>query len=92
MNQFGPRTRIGKCDVTFAPQVLEMLAPCLLQALEEQVGAAKKEDLRHRSVAFGEGREILVDHRLEEAGNDFLDLHTALDQAVGITFSEDAAL
>ena len=46
----------------------------------------------HRRVALGERGEVLVDHRLEQAGDDFLDRHAGLDQRVGVGLGEDAAL
>ena len=70
----------------------QVMAPGLLQALEEQVRAAEQQHLGRRRVALGQRGEVLVDHRLEQAGDDLLDRHAGLHQRVGVGLGEDPAL
>ena len=68
------------------------MPPRLLQSLEEQVGAAEQQHFRRRRVALGQRGQVLVDHRLEQAGDDLLDRHARLHQRVGVGLGEDPAL
>ena len=86
------RIAIGQSNLALGPDVGEVVTPGLLQAGEEQVRPAEQQHLRRRRVALGQRGEVLVDHRLEQAGDDLLDRHAALDQRVGIGLRENPAL
>src|SRR5205807_9023946 len=74
--------------LTALPETRQVMAPRLLQSLEEQVGTAEQQDLRRRRVALGERREVLIDDRLEQARDDLVDRHAGLDQRVRVGFGE----
>ena len=78
-------------DIPFRPQAGEMMPPCLLQALEEQVRTAEQQYLRLGCVALGQGCQVLIDDRLKQAGDDLANRHAAFDQGIGVRFGEDAA-
>ena len=82
---------VGQRDTALAPELAEVMAPGFLQTLEEQVRSAEQQHLGHRRVALRQRGEVLVDHRLEQAGDDLLDRHAGLDQGVGVGLGEDAA-
>src|ERR1700736_204890 len=69
-----------------------MQPPGLLQSLEEQIRAAKKKNLRRRSIPASQSRKILVNDGLKKRRDDFIDGHSGFQQSVGVGFSEDAAL
>src|SRR3989441_169240 len=79
-------------DFALAPELGQVMAPGFLQTLEEEVGAAEQEHLGRRRVALGQGRQVLIDDRLEQAGDDLLDRHAGLDQGIRVGLGEDAAL
>ena len=69
-----------------------MMPPRLLEPPEEEVGPTQQQDLRRRGIALGQGGEVLVDHRLEEAGDDLFHRHPRLHEGVRVRLGEDAAL
>jgi hypothetical protein len=79
-------------DLALLPQLVQVVAPRLLQALEEQVRTAQQQHARQRRVALRQRREVLVDDRLVETGDDLLDRHARLHQRVRIGLGEDPAL
>jgi hypothetical protein len=66
--------------------------PRFLKPVEEQVRPAQQQDVGKRRVPLGEGGQVLVDHRLEQAGDDLLDGDAGVHQGVGVALGEDAAL
>ena len=91
MSSAGSRV-VGVEDAPLRPQLRQVMAPRLLEALEEEVRAAQQEDGGHRRVALGQRGQVLVDHRLEQARDDLLDGDAGLDQRVRVGLGEDAAL
>src|SRR5206468_5131529 len=82
----------SEIDLALRPELGQVMTPRFLQTLEEEVGAAEQQHLGRGRVALGQGGQVLVDDRLEEAGDDLLDRHAGLHQRVGVGLGEDAAL
>src|SRR5437899_10226917 len=82
----------AQIDLPLGPELRQVMAPRLLESLEEEVGAAEQQHLGRRRVALGQRGQVLVDDRLEQAGDDLLDRHPGLHQSVRVGLGEDAAL
>ncbi|GBC78647.1 hypothetical protein HRbin08_02143 [bacterium HR08] len=77
-------------DLALLPDLDQVMAPRLLQPLEEEVRSAQEQDFGHRRIAARERRQILIDDGLKERGDDLLDRDARLEQRVGIRLGEDA--
>jgi hypothetical protein len=87
----GVRVLVGQGDLAIGPDRFEVVAPRFLQTFEEQIRAPEQKHFRRRRVALRQGGKVLLDHRLEQAGDDLLDWDAALDQCVGVGLCKDPA-
>ena len=83
---------IGERHLSFCPQLGEVMPPGLLQSVEKEIGPAQQEHFRHRRIALGERRQVLIHDRFEETRDDLLNGDAGLDQGICIRFGKDAAL
>ena len=92
MMYFFGRLAVRHLDFSFLPDVRQVQPPGLLQPLEKQIRAAEQQNFGRRRVPARQRGEILVDDRLEQGSDDFIDRHAGLEQRVGVGFRENAAL
>ena len=82
----------GHLDFSFLPDVREVQPPGFLQPLEKQIRPAEQQNFRRRRVPARQRGEVLIDDRLEQGSDDFIDGDAGLEQRVGVGFREDPAL